>query len=67
MKVYMKLVMIMKSDVIFTTSKNLILESTMFLRHNVRKYTWNSLDGKMHNSIHHVLTDKRWHSNIVEV
>jgi exonuclease III len=33
----------------FTTSKNLIVKSTMFPHHNILKYTWSSLDGNTHN------------------
>jgi endonuclease/exonuclease/phosphatase family metal-dependent hydrolase len=30
-------------------------------------YTWTSLDGKAHNQIDHILTDRRWHSSILHV
>jgi hypothetical protein len=36
----------------------------MFSHHNIHKYTWNSPDGKTHNQIHYVLTDKRRHSSV---
>jgi hypothetical protein len=45
----------------FVTSKNLIVKSTMFLHHNINKFTWTS-DGKTYNQIDHILTDTRWHS-----
>ena len=44
------------------TSKNLVLQSTMFLHRNIHKYTWTSPDGKTHNQIDHILIDRRWHS-----
>jgi hypothetical protein len=43
----------------FTTSKNLILKSTMFPHRNIHKYTWTSPDRKTHNQIDHFLIEKR--------
>jgi len=51
----------------FATSKNLVVKSTMFPHRNIYKYTWTSPDGKTHNQIDHVLTDRRWHSSILDV
>jgi hypothetical protein len=34
---------------------------------NIHKFTWTSLDGKMHNKIDHILVDRRWHSSILDV
>jgi hypothetical protein len=31
------------------------------------KGTWTSPDGKTHNQNGHILIDKRWHSNIVDI
>ena len=31
----------------FTTSKNLVVKSTMFPHRNIHKYTWTSPDGKI--------------------
>jgi hypothetical protein len=51
----------------FTTSKNLVVKSTMFPQRNIHKYTWTSPDGQTHNQIEHVLTDSKWHSTILDV
>jgi len=51
----------------FTTSKNLVVKSTMFPHQNIHKYTWTSPDGKTHNQIDHVLIERRWHSSVLEV
>jgi hypothetical protein len=51
----------------FASSKNLVVKSMMFAHPNSRKYTWTSFDGKTHNHIDHILIDRRWHSNILNV
>jgi hypothetical protein len=51
----------------YATSKNLIVTSTMFRHCNIHKYTWISLEGKMHNQIDNVLIDGRWHSSLLDV
>jgi hypothetical protein len=51
----------------FATSKNLVVKSTIFPRRNIRKYSWTSPVGKTHNQIDHILTDRRWHSSILDV
>jgi hypothetical protein len=51
----------------FTTSKNLVVKSTMFPHRNIHKYTWTSPDGKTHNQIDHVLIDRRWQSSVLDV
>ena len=43
----------------FATSKKSVVKSTIFPHQNIRKYTWTSPDGKTHNRIDHILTDKR--------
>jgi hypothetical protein len=39
----------------------------MFPPRNIHKHTWTSPDGKTHNQIDHILTDRRWHSSILDV
>jgi len=39
----------------------------MFTRRNIHKYTWTSPDGKTHNRIDHILMDRRWLSNVLNV
>jgi hypothetical protein len=51
----------------FTTSKNLIVKSTMFPHRNFHKYTWTSPDGNTHNQIDHILIDRRRHSSVLDV
>jgi endonuclease/exonuclease/phosphatase family metal-dependent hydrolase len=51
----------------FATSKNLVVKNTMFLQRNIHNYTWTSLEGLTHNQIDHILIDRRWHSNIIDV
>jgi hypothetical protein len=51
----------------FATLKNLFVKSTMFPHRNIHKYIWTSPDGKTHIPIDHILTDRRWHSRILDV
>jgi hypothetical protein len=51
----------------FPTSKNLIVESTMFPHCNIHKFTCKSPDGKTHNQIDHILIDRRRHSSVLDV
>ncbi|PNF32825.1 hypothetical protein B7P43_G04341 [Cryptotermes secundus] len=51
----------------FATSKNLTVKSTMFPHRNIRKFTWTSPDGKIHNQIDHILIDRRRHSSVLDV
>jgi hypothetical protein len=68
MKIYMKPVNDNEiRGVNFATSKNIIVKSTTFPRHDIHKHTWTSPDGVTHNQIDHVFTDKRQHSNILDV
>jgi hypothetical protein len=41
------------------TSKNLLVESTMFPHCDIHKHTWTSHDGVTHNQIDYVLINKR--------
>jgi len=51
------------------TSTNLVVKSTtcMFPHRNIRKCTWTLAGRKTHNKIYHILIDRRWHSNILDV
>jgi endonuclease/exonuclease/phosphatase family metal-dependent hydrolase len=51
----------------FATLKYLIVKSTIFLHCNIQKHTWTFPDGVTHNEIDHVLIDKRWHLNILDI
>ncbi|PNF23951.1 hypothetical protein B7P43_G10044 [Cryptotermes secundus] len=51
----------------FVTSKNLTVKSTIFPHRNIHKFTWTSLDGKIHNQIDQILVDRRLHSSILDV
>jgi hypothetical protein len=39
----------------------------MFPHRNIHKFTWTSLDGKMHNQTDHILIYRRWHSSTLAV
>jgi len=51
----------------FAVSKNLIVRHTIFPHCNIHKYAWNFPSGKVHSQFNHVLSDKRQHSNVVNV
>jgi hypothetical protein len=51
----------------FSTSKNLVVRSTMFLYSNIHEYAWTSPEGKTHNQNDHVLIERRWHLSILHV
>jgi len=51
----------------FSTSKNLVVRSMMFLHSKIHEYIWTSPGGKTHNQIDRVLIDRRWHSSILDV
>jgi hypothetical protein len=53
----------------FATLKDLVVKSTMFPHRNTRihKYIWTSPDGKTHNQIDHILINRRWRSNTLDV
>ena len=50
----------------FSTSKNLVVKTTMFPHRNLKK-SWTSPDGKTHNQIDHILIDRRSHSSKLDV
>jgi hypothetical protein len=39
----------------------------MFPHRDFHKYTWTSHDGKTNNQIDHVLIDRRWQTNILDI
>jgi exonuclease III len=43
----------------FSTSKNLVIKSTMFPHRKIHKHTWTSPEGNTHNQFDHVLIDRR--------
>jgi hypothetical protein len=43
----------------FATSNNRNVSSTMFIYHNIHKFTWTSPDRKTHNQIDNILRDRR--------
>ena len=53
--------------VTFSTSKILVVKSTMISHRNIHKYTWTSLNWNTHNQIYHILIDRRRHSSILDV
>jgi hypothetical protein len=53
--------------VIFATSKNLTVKSTIFPHHNIHKYAWTSPDGKANNQSDHILVDRRRYLNVLDV
>jgi hypothetical protein len=53
--------------VTFSISKNLVVESTMFLHLKIHEYTWISPDGKTHNQIDYIVVHRRCHSNILDI
>jgi len=51
----------------FTTSKHLVVKSTMSSHRNIHTYTSKSPDGKTNNQSDHILILRRWHSSILDV
>ncbi|PNF42868.1 hypothetical protein B7P43_G13088 [Cryptotermes secundus] len=51
----------------FAESKNLIISSTYFLHKNIHKRIWAAPDGVTFNQIDHVLTEKQFAMNILDV
>jgi hypothetical protein len=51
----------------FITYKNLTVKITIFPLCDIHKFIWMSPDGKTHNQIDHILTDRQRHSSILDV
>jgi hypothetical protein len=51
----------------FVTSTNLTVKSTIFPYRTIHKCTWSSPKGKTRNQIDHILTDRRQHSNVLDI
>jgi hypothetical protein len=51
----------------FSTCKNLVVKSNMFLHRSIHKCTWTSPDGQKHNQLDHVLIERRRYSSILDV
>jgi hypothetical protein len=66
MRVYIRIVNIMENSK-FASLKNLVFKCKVFPHRNIHNYTWTSPDMKTHNQIDHILIDRRWHSNILDV
>ena len=49
------------------TSKNLVVKSKMFPHRDIHKYNPNSLDGKTHFLVDHILIDRKRQSSIIDV
>jgi endonuclease/exonuclease/phosphatase family metal-dependent hydrolase len=63
----MKIILGDFSEKVGREKRNIVVRSTMFPHRRIHKYTWPSPDGNTHNQIDHVLIDRRWHSNILDV
>jgi hypothetical protein len=50
----------------FAMYKNVTVKGTLF-PYNIRKYTWTSSDGESHVQVHHILIDRRGHSNVLDI
>jgi len=51
----------------FAISKNLFAKAKMFPHRNIHTYIWTCPDMKTHKQIYHILIDRRWHTNILDV
>jgi len=51
----------------FAISKSLVAKAKMFPHRNIHTYVWICPDMKTHNQIYHILIDRRWHANILDV
>ena len=48
----------------FCKENTLIIENTLFQKHNRQLYTWTSPDGQHQNQIDHILCSQRWRSSL---
>jgi hypothetical protein len=51
----------------FATSKDVVVERTMFPHRKIHKHTWTSPEGNTHKQIDHILIDRRRNSSILDV
>ena len=51
----------------FVTSKNLVVQSTIFPHRNIHKHTRTTPDRKTYYRIDHTLIDRRWQSSVVDL
>jgi len=51
----------------FTTSKNLVVKSTIFPHRIIHRYAWSSPNGNTHKQAEQILIDKRRLSSILDV
>ena len=51
----------------FAKSKKLSTKNTIIVHRHFHKHIWTSPDWKTNNQIDHILTERRWHSIILDV
>ncbi|XP_065583817.1 craniofacial development protein 2-like [Artemia franciscana] len=51
----------------FALTNDLIIGGTQSQHKTIRKYSWNSPDGRTHNQIDHILINKKWKSSLQDV
>ena len=53
--------------IIFVTSENFFVKSTIFQHKDIHKYTWTSPDDTTRNQMNHILVDRHRHTSIINV